>query len=95
VLRRNPDSKWRLQAEDLTKLRALQSQILQDYSIMVKVGGFLTYSTCSVLPSENEFAVENFLHEQKGRFKSVDQWRIDPDLSHGDGFFISMLERIS
>ena len=50
VLKRNPDAKWRDTAERLPVLVALQEEILQRYSQMVKVGGLLVYATCSILP---------------------------------------------
>lgn len=53
VLRRNPDSKWKLEPEFLDKIRETQQHILQEYSKMLKPGGKMVYATCSVLPSEN------------------------------------------
>ena len=47
--------------EDLEKLRRLQSGILDDYARLVKPGGRLVYATCSVLTSENEERIEEFL----------------------------------
>ena len=54
VLRRNPDKKWKISPEEITRLNALQKEILENYSQMVKIGGRLVYATCSCLPSENE-----------------------------------------
>lgn len=61
VLRRNPDSKWKLEPSDIPRLRALQAEILESYSEMLKPGGRLVYATCSILPSENLRQVEAFL----------------------------------
>ncbi|MCB0394016.1 MAG: methyltransferase domain-containing protein, partial [Bdellovibrionales bacterium] len=52
VIRRNPDTKWKLQPEDLVELKKTQNEILGSYSRMVKPGGALVYSTCSLLKSE-------------------------------------------
>jgi 16S rRNA (cytosine967-C5)-methyltransferase len=92
VLRRNPDTKWRLTPEELTRLNELQADILERYSRITKVGGVLVYSTCSVLPSENEQQVEKFLATNPG-------WRLDeqkllwPEPNGGDGFFMARLVR--
>ncbi len=52
VLRRNPDTKWKLTPERIQELELIQSQILNEYTGMVKDGGVVVYSTCSLLPSE-------------------------------------------
>lgn len=59
--RRNPDSRWNLTAQNLENLRALQSSILASASRLVKPGGRLVYATCSLLQSENEKQVAQFL----------------------------------
>lgn len=92
VLRRNPDSKWKLSFEKVRTLNELQTQLLKDYSKMVKPGGKLIYSTCSILPSENEKQIEKFLAEHPN-FKLEDQRRIDPDQGKGDGFFMARLSK--
>lgn len=61
VLKRNPDAKWKLSLEFIQKVNALQKEILASYSLMVKPGGKLVYSTCSILPLENEQVVKQFL----------------------------------
>jgi 16S rRNA (cytosine967-C5)-methyltransferase len=90
VIRRNPDTKWKLSLEELNRLRALQAQLLSDYSRMVKPGGKLLYATCSVLPSENEEQVRAFL-------KAHPQWELEeelharPDKRNEDGFYAARL----
>ena len=92
VLRRNPDAKWRLSAEEMQRLSALQSDILMRYSKMAKPGGTLVYSTCSILPSENEKQVREFL-------KATPEWRLEdmktlwPEREGGDGFFMARMIR--
>ena len=61
VLRRNPDSKWKLQPEFVENIIKTQAEILENYSQLTKVGGKMVYATCSILPSENENQVKNFL----------------------------------
>ncbi|MBI4932044.1 MAG: methyltransferase domain-containing protein [Bacteroidetes bacterium] len=92
VLRRNPDAKWKLSLEFIEKVKILQQKILHDYSLMLKKGGMMVYSTCSILPSENEKQIEKFILEQNGAFELVEQKTIFP--SEGfDGFFIARIKK--
>ena len=59
--RRNPDAKWRLKPKDVAELTALQSEILDSASRLVKPGGRLIYATCSLLKDENEDQIDGFL----------------------------------
>ena len=58
VLKRNPDSKWKLQPEFVDNIIKTQAEILENYSKLVKAGGKLVYATCSILPSENQDQVK-------------------------------------
>jgi len=74
--RRNPDAKWRYDAEALAEITASQRQILERAAAMVKPGGRLVYVTCSVLTDENEAIVDGFLAETTA-FRAVpvaDAW---------------------
>lgn len=93
VLRRNPDSKWKLQPEFIDNIKKTQAEILDSYSRMVKVGGKLVYATCSILPSENQNQVKNFLDSHK-EFKFVEDRKVSPSKSGFDGFYMALLERI-
>ena len=91
VLKRNPDAKWKLSEETVNKTKDLQQKILLDYSVMVKPGGSLFYSTCSILPSENKEQVDKFLASDEN-FKFVKDKTILP--SEGfDGFYMCELIR--
>jgi 16S rRNA (cytosine967-C5)-methyltransferase len=59
TLRRNPDIKWR--TIDLEKLVATQRAILASASTLLKPGGRLVYTTCSLLREENDTVVAEFL----------------------------------
>ncbi|AOW19618.1 RsmB/NOP family class I SAM-dependent RNA methyltransferase [Urechidicola croceus] len=93
VLKRNPDSKWKLQPEFLDNIKKTQAEILDSYSRMVKKGGKLVYATCSILPSENQNQVKNFLDTHK-EFKFVQDRKVSPSKSGFDGFYMALLERI-
>ncbi|MDO9108519.1 MAG: 16S rRNA (cytosine(967)-C(5))-methyltransferase RsmB, partial [Coriobacteriia bacterium] len=53
--------RWSLLAEDVVGLTQLQSSLLEASSRLVRPGGFVVYSTCSVLPAENMGVVRGFL----------------------------------
>jgi 16S rRNA (cytosine967-C5)-methyltransferase len=58
TLARNPEIKWRLNVEDITRLQAYQLEILSAAMNHVAPHGRLIYSTCSLEPEENERVVE-------------------------------------
>lgn len=94
VLKRNPDTKWKTQPEFLKEVKKLQSEILDSYSRMVKPGGQLVYATCSILPSENDIQIKNFLKRECGKeFSLLMDKKIWPSDTGYDGFYIALLER--
>lgn len=94
ILRRNPDAKWKLQPEQIDKLRATQQEILQAYAPITKPGGRMVYATCSILPSENQLQVEKFLKSEAGKgFKLLEERRILPQDDGFDGFYMALLSR--
>lgn len=94
VYKRNPEGKWRHQAEHLTELLALQADILRRYSKMLKVQGHLLYATCSILPQENQQQIKRFLAEQPN-FELLRDEFIDPANTGWDGFYYALLRRNS
>lgn len=58
--RRRPEDAWRLTADEVERLHALQVRILGQASQLVKPGGRLVYVTCSMLSRENEASVDAF-----------------------------------
>jgi len=94
VIRRNPDSKWKLQPEFVDNIKQVQQDVLQSYSRMVKAGGKMVYATCSILPSENQQQVEFFLNSDAGKdFKFVKDTKVLSHESGFDGFYMALLER--
>ena len=94
VIRRNPDSKWKLQPEFIDNIKKVQQQVLQDYSKMVKSGGKMVYATCSILPSENQNQVKTFLESESGKgFTFVSDKKVLAHLSGFDGFYMALLEK--
>jgi len=94
VLRRNPDAKWKLEAEFLDSIRTTQQEVLQQYSKMVKPGGKLVYATCSILPSENQKQIDRFLTSEFGKdFTFVKDKKVFAHQSGFDGFYMAQLEK--
>ena len=91
VLKRNPDSKWKIDQDFIDRIKGEQQQILQDYSKILKKGGKMIYATCSILPSENNGQVETFL-EKNPDFKLVKDEKIMPSEGY-DGFYMALIER--
>lgn len=92
VLKRNPDAKWKLQPDFIEKLKKTQAEILETYSKMVKTNGKLVYATCSILPSENEKQIENFLKKHKD-FTFIAEKKIAPSVTGYDGFYMALLKK--
>jgi 16S rRNA (cytosine967-C5)-methyltransferase len=61
VLRRRPDARWRKDPAQIPAIVALQAEILSSVSRVVRDGGVLVYSTCSIAREENAGQVEKFL----------------------------------
>lgn len=61
VMNEKPDVKYRVTEEGVQALCRTQKDILDAVAPMVKVGGTLVYSTCSILPQENEAQIKAFL----------------------------------
>lgn len=108
VLRRNPEAKWRLTADDISRLAANQKILLKNAIRLLKSGGVMIYSTCSTDPEENEAVVQEVLSGNKGyHLENLNQ--LFPDLAtlftsegmfrawphrHGmDGFFAAKIRK--
>jgi 16S rRNA (cytosine967-C5)-methyltransferase len=71
TFRRHPDARWRLKVSDLAVMSSLQASILKAAAKVVKPGGLLIYSTCSLEPEENDLQIEAFLAANP-------DWKLDP-----------------
>lgn len=91
VIKRNPDTKWKLRPEHLDRVRKIQADIINDYSKMLKSGGKMVYATCSILRSENEAQVEKFLANHP-EFSLISEQRVNPS-EWSDGFYMALLEK--
>jgi len=92
TLRRNPEIRWRLTPLDFGNFAEQQKLILIRAVEMVKPGGRLIYSTCSVEREENEEVIEEVMARDE-RFQLVKTSRTWPQREGCDGFFVAVFER--
>ncbi len=76
TLRRNPDLKWRIDAQQVQRLAQQQRAILRQAAALLKPGGRLVYATCSLLDIENDQVVQDFLrdHPSFGALDAGEWW---------------------
>jgi len=94
VLRRNPDTKWRVREGDPERLSRLQLNILEQGAKMVRPQGMLLYSTCTLTEEENEEVVKRFLQENP--FELADPRPFFPEIRDfftSEGFFLALPHR--
>jgi 16S rRNA (cytosine967-C5)-methyltransferase len=108
TFRRHPDARWRLKVSDLAVMSALQKTILRAGAKVVKPGGLLIYSTCSLEPEENDVQVDSFLSDNPSWIlEPPPEGSVAPELLDGgrlrvlpqrhgtDGAFAARLRRVS
>ena len=71
VFNRRSDSKYRRKESDIKELQTLQLELLENAASLLKPGGILVYSTCSVEPEENSMVIDSFI-EKNNNFKLDD-----------------------
>jgi 16S rRNA (cytosine967-C5)-methyltransferase len=71
TFRRHPDARWRLKPTDIAVTASQQRALLRSAAQVVRPGGLLIYSTCSLEPEENDAQIEAFLAEQP-------EWVLEP-----------------
>jgi 16S rRNA (cytosine967-C5)-methyltransferase len=99
ALRRRPDSRWRITAADITELAALQRTLLASSAALVRPGGTLVYSVCTLT------AEESIDHPAPAGFTVVDErpegtwrpyghgWRVLPHDDDTDGMVLVRYRR--
>jgi 16S rRNA (cytosine967-C5)-methyltransferase len=107
TLQSRPDVRWRKSPEQLEEIGVEQEELLRTAAELVRPGGTLVYSTCTISPAENEFRVHEFL-AQHPDFEVDDIAAEYPELRHPrvprflqllphrhgtDGFFIARMRR--
>lgn len=101
--RRNPETRWRLTPDSLTKLTVTQASLLDLAATLVKPGGALVYAVCSLLHREGEAQIEAFLARHSGWSAAAPNMAVGRSCGAGqllspahdgsDGFFFARLEK--
>ena len=104
TIRRNPEIRYFLNASDFANLFEKQLSILENASKLVRSGGSVIYSTCSLESEENEAVCKRFLGENPEFFKVMPSvpaafitdngfGRTWPQRDNMDGFFVAAFQR--
>lgn len=91
TLRRNPEIRWRISESDIHELATQQKLFLHNAARVLKPGGQLVYSTCSVEREENEEVIDDFLRKHT-EFHPISTRRLWPHHEGTDGFLIASLQ---
>lgn len=92
VMRRRVDLRWRIRSDEINRLRNNQLQLLRQAVPLVKSGGTLVYSTCSMEPEENSQVV-NILLAENPWLSLRNQRELIPFSDQTDGAFVATLRR--
>lgn len=105
ILAKHPDIKWRRSMDQLMEFSRLQTDLLKQAAQVLRAGGRLVYSTCTIDPLENEEVIDAFLEEQKvsfglenipERYAHLGQGsclRTFPHLHETDGSFCAIIKK--
>ena len=93
TLSRHPDARWRMNKDNIKELVDIQCQLLNSLDPLLKNGGKLVYSTCTIHPDENINQIKDFL-KLKSEFLLEHEKQIWPgDEYSGDGFYFAVLKK--
>ncbi|MEO0141780.1 MAG: 16S rRNA (cytosine(967)-C(5))-methyltransferase RsmB [candidate division WOR-3 bacterium] len=104
VIAKRPEVKERVNKRVISRLHNLQCDLLENAAKFLKPKGVLVYSTCSILPKENEEVIRKFLanhkdfelEEARNYLPMADQYlKILPGFYNTDGVFAARLKKIS
>ena len=92
VMRRRVDLRWRIRLEEIVRLQATQRGLLRAAASLLKPGGTLVYSTCSLEPEENQAVVDAFVGEFSG-FTLERTRELLPFLEGMDGTYMGRMRK--
>ncbi len=95
TLARHPDARWRMNKDHIQELVKLQSQLLKSLAPLLKDGGKMVYSTCTIHPDENSNQIKNFLKIDSKFLLEYEKQIWPGEEDNGDGFYIAVLNKIS
>jgi len=90
VMRRRVDLRWLIQPSEIERLRATQLVLLKQAATVLKPGGVIVYSTCSLEPEENSELVKQFLAADSN-FKLESERQLLPFADNVDGAYVGKL----
>ena len=108
TLREHPEIRWRLKPDDPARMAAIQLRMLENASALLRPGGAIVYSVCSLAPAEGEGVIDEFLKTHgefeidarppnydgaKGVLDARGFMKTRPDVGGLDGFFAARLIR--
>jgi len=91
VMRRRVDLRWLIQPHEIERLRGTQLTLLKQAATVLKPGGVLVYSTCSLEPEENTQLVKQFFSEHSS-FKLESERQLLPFADDVDGAYVARLK---
>lgn len=94
VMRRRVDLRWRIKAEEISRLRNIQFDLLKQAAAILKPGGVLVYSTCSLESEENQSLVGDFLSSHTN-FKFEIERELIPFSNGVDGAYVARFRKIA
>jgi len=90
VFSRRPEARWRIKEDDIGALAALQYAILETGASLLKCGGVMVYSTCSIEPEENQKLIEQFIRNRPQFYLDGEEY-YTPDAHAGDGGYMARI----
>ncbi len=94
VMRRRVDLRWLIQPQEIERLRATQLDLLKQAVTVLKSGGVIAYSTCSLEPEENSEVVKEFLAANQN-FKLESERQLLPFADSVDGAYVARLKNLN
>ena len=105
VIRRHPDIKWNRSPESIDRMAKIQLSLLDQAAELLKPGGWVAYSVCSIEPEEGQGVIESFVRGS-GNWNVLSADEIMPEIEKGpflkllpqakgpDGFFAALIEKV-
>jgi 16S rRNA (cytosine967-C5)-methyltransferase len=90
VLAKRADLRWKRQLKDIYHIKRLQRALLENASKLLKKGGVLVYSTCTLEPEENEDVVKEFLENNEDFELENGPIVLSEKFMNSNGYYISL-----